>query len=416
MFEFNFDMLQSACLGVLVFLLGKFIIKKVPFFNRFCILAPVVGGLIFCIIHLIGRQTGLFSFNFANELKDFFMVGFFATIGFSASWLVVKQGGKAILILSVVSIICLVGQNFLGQFIAEAFGESGLMGLCAGAISLMGGVASSAAYGPTMESLGLPNATLIAVSAAVFGLVAGGIVSGPIAKFLIDKNDLVNKANKQDKLNGKDSIDYENLETGEEEIKVMNVSKFTSAFFILIIVMGLGTIVKAWLDIPIKNLNPNAALPAYIGAVIVAAIVRNVADVKKIELPVGEIGAIGEVFLSIFLAMTIMQLELWKLIDIAGPLFVILIVQVIALIIYDIFIVFRATGKDYDSAMMVAGFFGYAMGATPNAIASMNAVKDRYHRDSPKAYFAIPMVGGFIIDMLMPIFLLTHANFIVSGL
>lgn len=416
MYVFNFDMIQAACLGVLVFLLGKFIIKKVPFFNRFCIPAPVVGGLLFCIVHLIGRQTGLFSFEFENQLKDFFMIGFFATIGFSASWFVIKQGGKAILILSVVSIVCLIGQNLLGQFVAQALGQNPLMGLCAGAISLMGGVASSAAYGPTMEQLGFENATLIAVSAAVFGLVAGGIVSGPIAKFLIDKNGLIAKAKQQDALKAQDGIDYENLDNGEEEIRTMNVSKFTEAFFILIIVMGLGTIVKGWLDIPIKSLNPNAALPAYIGAIIVSAIVRNIADSRKIELPIGEIAAIGEVFLSIFLAMTIMQLELWKLIDIAGPLFIILILQVIALIIYDIFVVYRASGKDYDAAMMVAGFFGYAMGATPNAIASMNAVKDRYHRDSPKAYFAIPLVGGFIIDMLMPIFLLTHANFIIGGL
>ena len=410
----SFNMIQSACLGVLVFLLGEFLLKKLPFLNRFCIPAPVVGGLLFCIVHLIGRQTGLFAFEFENSLRDFFMVGFFATIGISASWAVVKQGGKAITILALVSIICLIGQNLLGQVIAQAFGENPLMGLCAGAISLMGGVASSAAYGPTMEALGVQDGTLIAISSAVFGLVAGGIISGPIAKTLIDKHDLLNKANEADRLKVANEIDYDSLETGEEEIKTMDVEKFTKGFFIMLIVMGLGTVVKGWLDIPIQKLNPDASLPAYIGAIIVAAILRNIADVKKIEIPVGEIEAIGEVFLSVFLAMTIMQLEVWKLIGIAGPLMVILIAQVIVLIIYDMVIVFRATGKDYDSAMMVAGFFGYAMGATPNAIASMNAVKERYKRGSPKAYFAIPIVGGFIIDMLMPLFLLTHANLIAA--
>ncbi|RVU54521.1 sodium/glutamate symporter [Anaerosphaera multitolerans] len=408
----NLDMIQSACAGVLIFLLGKKIIDWIPALNRFCIPAPVVGGLLFALIHLIGRQTGTFSFEFSNELKDFFMVTFFTTIGFSASWKIVKSGGWAIIVLTIVSVICLVGQNLIGSTIAMAFGENPLMGLCAGAISLMGGVASSAAYGPTMEAMGMQDGTLIAISAAVFGLVAGGLVSGPLARFLIDKYDLLSKAKIKDNINT-DNIDYENLETGEEEVSVMNVNNFTIGFFMLIIAMGIGTIVKIPLDMIIQKINPVASLPIYIGPIIVAAIIRNIGDAKGKEMPINEMSVTGEVFLNIFLAMTIMQLEVWKLIGIAGPLLVILLVQTIVLAIYDILVVFRANGKDYDAAMMVAGFYGYAMGATPNAIASMNAVQERYKRGSPKAYFAIPVVGGFIIDMLMPFFLLTHAGLLV---
>ena len=290
----------------------------------------------------------------------------------------------AIVIMFIVSVVMLVIQNIWGVAISRFFNINPLFGLCAGSISLMGGVGSSAAYGPIMEANGADGALAVAIASATFGLVMGGLVSGPIAKFLIDKKDLLKKAQLKDKTNASTNIDYSSL--------------------------GIGTLVTMLIG------KTGLVIPGYIGAIFVAAIIRNIADGKKIELPHAEISVLGNIFLSVFLAMTIMSLEIWKIAGMALPLITILIGQVILLVIFDIFVVFRAAGKDYDSAVMTAGFYGYAMGATPNAMASMSAVVGKYGRPSPKAYFTIPIVGGFIIDLTMSLLVIGHMNLILAGI
>ena len=404
------NMIQTVCVGVLVYLLGDFFVKKVSIFRKYCIPAPVIGGLILAIINLIGIQTGAFSFKFDNTLKDFFMIAFFSTIGFSASLKIIKQGGIAIVIMFIVSVIMLIIQNVWGVAISRFFGINPLFGLCAGSISLMGGVGSSAAYGPIMEANGADGALAVAIASATFGLVMGGLVSGPIAKFLIDKKDLLKKAQLNDKANTSKNIDYANLEVEDEDPEIIRTSELSKGFFMIVIAMGIGTVITMLIS------KSGLVIPAYIGAIFAAAIIRNVADGKKVELPHAEIAVLGNIFLSVFLAMTIMSLEIWKIAGMALPLITILIGQVILLILFDIFVVFRAAGKDYDSAVMTAGFYGYAMGATPNAMASMSAVVGKYGRPSPKAYFTIPIVGGFIIDLTMSLLVIGHMNLILAGI
>lgn len=404
------NMIQTVCIGVIMFLIGDMIIKRVEVFRKYCIPAPVIGGLIFAVIHLIGVQTGTFSFKFDNTLKDFFMIGFFSTIGFSASYKIIKQGGVAIAIMFVVSVIMLIIQNIWGVSIARAFGLNPLFGISAGSISLMGGVGSSAAYAPIFESKGADGALSIAIASATFGLVMGGLVSGPIARFLTDKKDLLKKAEVSDKLASNSKVDYSKFQIEDDDPEIVKTSELSKAFFMIMISMGVGTVITMLIG------KTGLVIPAYIGAIFAAAIIRNIADSQKVDLPQNGINVIGNIFLNIFLAMTIMSLEIWKIAGMALPLITILMGQVILLALFSIFVVFNTTGKNYDSAVMCAGFYGYAMGATPNAMASMTAVVDKYQRTSPKAFFTIPIVGGFAIDLTMSIIVIGHMNLILAGI
>ncbi len=403
------NMIQTVCIGAIVFLLGDMILKRVEVLRKYCIPAPVIGGLIFALIHLIGVQTGAFAFKFDNTLKDFFMIGFFSTIGFSASYKIIKQGGVAIAIMFVVSVIMLIIQNIWGVSIARAFGLNPLYGISAGSISLMGGVGSSAAYAPILEANGADGALSIAIASATFGLVMGGLVSGPIARFLTDKKGLLKKAEEADKIALSSKVDYSQFQVEDDDPEIVKTSELSKAFFIIIIAMGTGTVITMLIG------KTGLVIPSYIGAIFAAAIIRNIADGKKVDLPQNGINTLGNIFLNIFLAMTIMSLEIWKIAGMALPLVTILIGQVILLAAFSIFIVYNVTGKNYDSAVMCAGFYGYAMGATPNAMASMTAVVDKYQRTSPKAFFTIPIVGGFAIDLTMSIIVLGHMNLILSG-
>lgn len=403
------SMIQAVCMGVIMFLLGDWIIKRVEVFRKYCIPAPVIGGLIFAIIHLVGVQTGTFSFVFDQTLKDFFMIGFYSTVGFSASYKIIKQGGVAILILFIVSVIMLIIQNVWGVSIARLFGLNPLFGISAGSISLMGGVGSSAAYGPILEANGADGALAVAIAAATFGLVMGGLVSGPIARFLIDKKNLLNaKTHPEAAITAE--VNYSSLEIEDDEPEIIKTSELSKGFFMIVLSMGVGTIITSLIS------KTGLVIPVYVGAIFAAAIIRNIADVKKVELPHSEIMAIGNIFLNIFLAMTIMSLEIWKIAGMALPLVSILIGQTILLALFSIFVVFNTTGKNYDSAVMCAGFYGYAMGATPNAMASMSAVVNKYEKQSPKAFFTVPIVGGFIIDLTMSLIVIGHMNLILAGI
>lgn len=400
----SLNLIQSVCLGVLVFLLGDFIVKRVSFLERYCIPAPVVGGLIFSVIHLIGVQTGTYSFVFEMALKDFFMIAFFCTIGFSASLKIIKAGGIAIALLFVVSSVMLVIQNVWGIAIARAFGLNPLLGMCAGSISLMGGVGSSAAFAPIMEQNGAVGGLTVAITSATFGLVMGGLISGPIAKRLIEKHDLLNKKSRKEAK----QVDYSAI-TVDEDIKTIDVKDFNIGFFQIVIAMGFGTLISKAIEMT------GLVFPAYVGAIFAAAIIRNGGEKVGINIRTKSIETFGNLFLGVFLAMTIMSLEIWKLVDVAIPLLIILIGQVILLAVYAYFVIYLNLGRDYDAAVISAGFYGYAMGATPNAMASMNAVVSHFKRLSPKAFFTVPIVGGFLMDFAMAVLIMGHMNLIVQG-
>jgi len=406
----NVNMIQAVGMGVIVFLLGDIIVERVHLFKKYCIPAPVVGGLIFALIHLLGIQTGTFSFIFDQTLKNFFMIGFFSTIGFTASFRILKQGGISIAVMVLISIIMLFLQNIWGISIATAFNLNPLIGMCAGSISLMGGVGTAAALAPIIESNGAIGGLPIAIASATFGLIMGGIVSGPVARYIIEKKGLAQISEEDDEAKSEEENGYSELRTEDDDTDIINTNDFSKGFLLIMLSMGIGSVISVLIN------KTGLVFPAYIGAIFAAAIIRNFADIGKVTLPQKEINAIGNVFLNIFLAMTIMSLEIWKIVGMALPLIVILLGQVVILAIYSVVIVFNFTGKNYDSAVMSAGFYGYAMGATPNAMISMTAVVEKYKKPSPKAFFTIPIVGGFIIDLIMGIIVIGHMNLVLSGI
>ena len=399
----NLDMTETTCIGVLVLLLGQWVVKRVHFLERYCIPAPAVGGLLFSVINLIGVQTGAFAFVFDQTLKDFFMIAFFSTIGFSASIKIIKKGGIAIVLLFCVSSVMLIIQNLWGVSVARVFDLNPLLVLCAGSISLMGGVGSSAAFAPIMEENGATGGLTFAIASATFGLVMGGLVSGPIAKFLIDRHKLKDKVSAVGK-----QIDYASIEV-DEEATTIEVSNMHKAFFQIIIAMGVGSVISTLIAMT------GMVFPAYVGAIFAAAFIRNGGEALHVRVYTKEIDALGNLFLNIFLAMTIMALELWELAALALPLIIILIGQVILLAIYSLTVVYFICGRDYDAAVMSAGFYGYAMGATPNAMASMSAVVEHFDRPSPKAFFTVPIVGGFLMDFAMAVLVIGHMNLVLAG-
>jgi ESS family glutamate:Na+ symporter len=402
------DMIQTVGIAVAMFMIGNLIVNKTKFLKRYCIPPAVVGGLVFTFMHLMGVLTGLYSFVFDQTMRNFFMIGFFSTIGFSASFRIVKQGGTAIIILLISSIVMLVVQDIWGIGISRAFGLNPLLGMCAGSISLMGGSGTSAALAPILGANGAEGALIVAIASAIFGLIVADLVAGPIAKHLIDKKCLVQKAEESDMAGECQEADYSKFQVKADEI--IKISDFSKGFFYIMIVMAFGSVISLLLK------NAGLVFPAYIGAIFASTVFRNIADVKDSTLPLSGINAIGKVFLNIFLSMTIMSLEIWKISGIALPLMVILAGQVIICVLFTVFVVFNLLGKDYDSAVMSAGFFGYAIGVVPNSVVSMTAVVDKYGRPSPKAFFTVPIVGGFLIDLFLSLIVITHMNLILSGI
>lgn len=278
-------------------------------------------------------------------------------------------------------------QSGVGALLATALGQHPLLGLAAGSISMTGGHGTSGAFGPLLEAKGLVGGTTLAIAAATFGLVSGSLIGGPVAKRLIEKHKLRGP--------GQDSP----VEETADEIlgadkKCLDANELAIGFFQIAVAAGIGSVLSGLIQ------KTGVTLPSYIGAMLVAAIMRNVfKDGTKYEMRLHEIHALGEIFLGVFLAYALMTLRLWELADMAVPLVVILGAQVVMMFLYASYITFPFVGKDYDAAVITAGHCGFGMGATPNGIANMNAVVRRYG-PSPKAFFVLPLVGCLFIDFI----------------
>ncbi|WP_315122061.1 sodium/glutamate symporter [uncultured Clostridium sp.] len=381
------NMISTLTLAILLLFLGSFLRKKVSFFERFCIPAPVIGGLLFSIITLFLKQSNVITISMDTTFQSPFMIVFFTTIGLGGSFALVKKGGKLVLVYWLLSSVLAVAQNLIGVGMAKLVGIHPLLGVMMGAVSMEGGHGAAAAFGPTAEALGVTGATTVAVAAATFGLISGGLIGGPIAKFLIDKYDL--KPADEEKME----------ETSYREVAGITDSKVTAQGFLLhlgviSVCMTIGGIAC---DLIART---GTVLPGYVGAMFTAVIFRNINDrVKLINLDFYTIDLIGDVALGIFLSMALMTLKLWELTSLAGQMFVVLFAQVGFMIIFTTFVVFNLLGKDFDAAVMASGMAGHGLGATPNAIANMSAVTEKYG-PSTKAFLIVPLVGAFLIDLV----------------
>ena len=383
--EINKYLTLAIAVGVLM--LGQFLRKRIRLLETFCIPAPVVGGLVVAIVSCILYVAGIVEFVYDDTFREICMVFFFTSVGFQANLAVLKEGGKDLILFLVQVIILIVLQNVLAVGVSHLLGVNPLVGMCTGSVPMVGGHGTAGAFGPVIEDFGIQGATTIATAAATFGLIAGSLIGGPLGNSLIKKYDLL----KTVKPDGDEEIE---IFDEDEEQHVRHTDNYAPAGFELCVTGGLGTLISALLT------KTGMTFPVYIGAMIVAAIIRNIGEATgKIRVYMGEINDLGGICLSLFLGIAMITLKIWQLAALALPLVVLLLVQLVFMYLYARFVVFRFMGRDYDAAVITAGTCGFGMGATPNAMANMQAICDKY-APSIKAYLLIPIVGSLFADFI----------------
>ena len=383
------DVIQTVGLAVLVFLLGSSIKKRVSFFQKYFIPAPVIGGLICSILIFAGVRTNWFTVEMNSVLQDFFMNLFFTGTGFTCSFAILKKSGRLGLKLAIGAVLFLVVQNLVGVGLASAFGINKLLGVAMGSISMSGGVGSGASFGPTLEACGAEGGTTIGVAAATFGLLLGSLTGGPVAERLIAKYNLKSTAT--------------DAKTEEKKIIPLEQKSFLNSVFLLLLAAFIGSYISKLLNLT------GLSFPYYVGCLFGGALIRNLADARHTDLRMEEIDVISNTCLNLFLSMALMSLNIAKLISLALPMIVILLSQAVVMMLWAYFITFRTTGKDYDAAVMAAGHCGVGLGQTPNAVANMAAVIDK-NGPAPTAWFVLPVVTVIFINIMNPIIITTFIN------
>lgn len=382
--KIQLDMYQTLAAAVLVLLLGSYLRKKINILEKFCIPAPVIGGLLFAIFTCVCYTTGIIEFSFDDTLREVCMVFFFTSVGFQANLKVLKSGGKSLLVFLALVITLIFSQNLLAIGLSKVLGLNPLIGMCTGSIPMVGGHGTAGAFGPVLEDFNIKGATTICTAAATFGLITGSLVGGPIGKRLIEKRNLMCNVPSED-----DSLLVE-----DEEKHQRHTNMYATAVFQLILAIGLGTIFSYFLT------KTGLTFPIYIGAMLAAALMRNITEYSsKGTIHMGEINDFGGISLSLFLGMAMITLKLWELATLALPLVILLAAQTLLICVFTYFAIFNVMGRDYDAAVLSAGTCGFGMGATPNAMANMQAICDLYV-PSVKAYLIIPLIGSLFADFI----------------
>ncbi|TPH17298.1 sodium/glutamate symporter [Litorilituus lipolyticus] len=393
------DSRQTIILAVLVLFLGRFLNGKIQFLQKYNIPEPVTGGVIasvlFSCIYLIFDQ----SVNFSLKQRDILLVIFFTCVGLSARFSTLLKGGKALITLLIIAVCYLFIQNITGVGVALLTGLPPQVGVLGSSVSLSGGHGTAIAWAPIFaESFNIDNAMEIGIACATFGLVLGGICGGPIANHLINKHQLSSSSNEQ-------------LSVGfaHEEEKI-TVNTIYTVLLILCIAIGIGIHLHQYLQ------TLGITLPIFVPCLFGGIILTNTVPLvwKSIPWPSGTptLALISDFSLGLFLAMSLMSLQLWTLIDLAMPILLLLLAQVLVITLFTIFIVFKALGKNYDAAVIASGYAGLGLGATPTAIANMTAVTKKYGA-SPQAFIVIPLIGAFFIDISNAIIIQWFMNWLV---
>lgn len=408
-------MIQTVALAAVVLFVGYGIRRRVGWLDRFNIPAPVVGGFLFAAAALALRQAGILAFEFDAALQSPLMVAFFTTIGLGASLGLLRVGGPQVLLFWGIASVLAAVQNGVGVGLARVLGVDPLLGLITGSITMTGGHGTGAAFGKLLEEqYAFPGAVTLAMAAATFGLVSGGLIGGPVGTRLIQRYGLKpapvapSAAAAAAAPSPPAGLAHAAL---DEEIDTEPAGEAPTAYTLLktltviLVAMWAGGLLSAWL-------GRFVTLPGYIGAMLVAAVIRNVADgTKLLRIEQRTVDDLGTIALSLFLAMALMSLKLWELLDLALPMFVILVVQVTIMAAWATFITFRLMGRDYDAAIMAGGHCGFGLGATPNAVANMTSLVERFGA-APRAFLVLPMVGAFFIDFTNALIITTYLNLV----
>ncbi|MGI6685174.1 MAG: sodium/glutamate symporter [Bacillota bacterium] len=386
------DLVTTTALALLLLLLGRFIINKADFLKRYCIPSPVIGGFGFSIIVLILKELNLMTIELDMSLSNPFMYMFFVTIGLGTSLGLIKKGGKVLLGYLILCWSLAFIQNILGASLGILFGIDPLLGIASGAPALEGGHGMAAAMTPMIEEAGGVGAFTIGMAAATYGLVAGSLIGGPVGNWLVKKNNLKIESNGD----GWERIqeNFDGVSVGADE-KITSKSLIGMATVILTIIV-VGTLTAKWITDA-----TGFTVPGHVFSLFLALIFRGINDRAPIvKLEFKSIDIISTVSLEIFLTMAMMGLKLWQLYDLALPLIGILVIQTVVVVLIAAFIMFKIVGKDYDAAVMSAGFVGHGLGATANALVVMDAVCTKFGVVSKKAFIIIPVAGSMLIDIV----------------
>ena len=398
------DLLQTLAVGAVVLFVGLQLRRRIQLLDRLNIPSAVVGGLVFAVLVLVTRNRVL-NLELDTAMQPTLNVAFFTTIGMGASVAVLRAGGVQVVTFLVLSILFCFVQNFLGIAVAGAFGEHPLLGVLAGSVTLVGGPATGLAFAPQFEQAGMQGAAVVAIAAATFGIVCGGIVGSPVGTRLIRRFDL--RAEGAGRASG-DELQAELTDRAEPLLVRVDEedTPLVRSMVVLALAMGLGSILSHFIQ------SLGVTLPAYIGAMAVASVLRNLDDSTgwlKIDHKAMEF--MGNTALNLFLVVALMNLKLWQLWDLALPLATILLLQVVVVALAAYFASFRIMGRDYDSAVMASGFIGFVLGTTANAVANMRALVARYG-PAPRAFLVVPLVGAFFIDFANALIITLFLNWL----
>ena len=410
MVTLELNMVQTAGIGALALMIGMVLTRKVSFLQKFCVPSPVTGGLIFSLIGLALYAWCKIELSFDRTLQDIFMVAFFTCVGYQCDLKVLKKGGKPLVIMLVLLVLMITLQDLMPLGITSLMRVDPLLGIAAGSVSMTGGHGTAGGFAGILEHMGLHGAGTIGMAAATFGLIAGSMVGGPLANRII-RTKLTNEQIQQQD----DTIDpamagiesdeaspagrAERMSTNEQEFQ-----QYANASYWILMAMGGGTLVSWALALT------GVTFPTYFGALILAAITRNIIgfipykeDGKWVKadklLDMERIISVGNICLSMFLGMAMISLRLWELQSLALPLVIILFAQVVMMLLFVYFIAFPMLGRTYDAAVLCAGLCGFGLGATPNAMANMSAVCYKYHY-APTPFLIVPIIGSMFTDII----------------
>jgi ESS family glutamate:Na+ symporter len=391
------DLIQTLAFAGVVLFLGYGVRRVVRPLARYNIPAPVIGGLIVAVLMVWARSAGQTPLAFDTTLQSPLMVAFFTSVGFAASLRLLKVGGPQVLVFFGLATAFAVVQNLLGAGLAMAMGLHPLFGVITGSVTLTGGPATGLAFAPLFEEAGVPAAATVAVASAMVGIVAGGVVGTPIATRLIERNALrraKGDVTEMDTPVAAQIVEEQLADDTPATPPGEDAESFAllQSVVLILVAMWLGGYLSAWFT------SVGIKLPVYIGAMLVAAVIRNLDDVTgRIKVSQRVIDDVGNVSLALFIVMALMTLKLWEIANLAVPMLVILAVQVALIVAICAWPVFRMMGRDYESAVMSSGFAGFMLGTTANAMANMRALVERFG-PAPRAFLVVPMVGAFFID------------------
>lgn len=392
--ELTFDVLQTIGIAVLAFILGSKIKENSHFLQKFFIPSPVIGGLLVSILIFILHQAKIIEIIFDDSLQDFFMNMFFTCIGFTCSFAILKKSGFLGVKLAIAIIAFLFIQNLVGISLASFLGINKLLGVAMGSVSMTGGIGSAVSFGPIMEDFGAEAATSIGVAAATFGLMMGSLVGGPVANRLIKKHDLKPKY--------KDS-DFSKV---VQDVLHLDQKSLMNSVFLILLAAFIGTYINKILALT------GLKFPYYVGCQFGGALVRNILDLKKdSNFKMKEIDIIGNISLALFLSIALINLNIAKIMSLAGPMLVIMLGQALVMAIYATFITYNLSGKDYDAAVISAGHCGVGLGQTPNAMANMTAVTEE-NGPAPIAMFIFPIVLAIAVNLTNPVIITFFINLV----